>query len=222
MRDPVPTRVAWAAAGARRASLKPPVSGPGQRDALQALPHWAQHRGRRRGHCGGSEARAAKPRPPAGYQAPPFTLQPSAAQARVNLSRNKLTAGKKAIASCQDEAWVSVALRPPPCPGTASGSPTPCWFSLGRGCLWGKGCRTQDSSLGPGGWVGKSPRTSKSPPRTPQPTSLLAQSWPDLLMAPPPSYIKAPVTPGRSPQPRRAAPLPTQTLTWKPSTSSPE
>lgn len=103
MRDPVPTRVAWAAAGARRASLKPPVSGPGQRDALQALPHWAQHRGRRRGHCGGSEARAAKPRPPAGYQAPPFTLQPSAAQARVNLSRNKLTAGKKAIASCQDD-----------------------------------------------------------------------------------------------------------------------
>lgn len=163
MRDPVPTRVAWAAAGARRASLKPPVSGPGQRDALQALPHWAQHRGRRRGHCGGSEARAAKPRPPAGYQAPPFTLQPSAAQARVNLSRNKLTAGKKAIASCQDEAWVSVALRPPPCPGTASGSPTPCWFSLGGGVPVGEG--VQDSGLLPGarGLGGKVPQDLQEP-----------------------------------------------------------
>lgn len=184
MRDPVPTRVAWAAAGARRASLKPPVSGPGQRDALQALPHWAQHRGRRRGHCGGSEARAAKPRPPAGYQAPPFTLQPSAAQARVNLSRNKLTAGKKAIASCQDEAWVSVALRPPPCPGTASGSPTPCWFSLvGGGACGGRGAGLRTPPWGQGAGWESPPGPPRALPALPsQPASWLSPgltySWP--------------------------------------------
>lgn len=109
---PRPHRGRGGSCGSAEAARDPPVSGPGQGDAPQALPCWARHRG-------GSEARAAKPRPPACRTGPPLAPQPSAAQARVNLPRNKLTAGGKAIASCQDEAWVSAARGLPPCRGNS-------------------------------------------------------------------------------------------------------